>query len=124
TNSPAYPASPSLSDLLPSFSGPVNWAQNYGTRVRGFITAPNTGIYQFWIASDDYSELWFSTNANPTNASLIASVSGWTNPQIWNSYSSQQSAPFNLQAGQRYYIEARHKQGGGGDNLAVGWAMP
>jgi hypothetical protein len=124
TNNPAYPASPSLSDQLPSFNGPVNWALNYGTRVRGFITAPLTGAYRFWISSDDNSELWFSTNANPTNASLIASVPGWTNPQIWTNYSSQHSVPINLQAGQRYYIEARHKQGGGGDNLAVGWAMP
>ena len=124
TNSPAYPNSPSLSDQLPSFNGPVNWAQNYGARVRGFITAPLTGAYRFWIASDDNSELWFSTNASPTNASLIASVTAWTNPQVWNEYSSQASATITLLAGQPYYIEARHKQGGGGDNLAVGWAMP
>ncbi len=124
TSNAAYPDYPNLSDQLPSFCGPVNWAQNYGTRVRGFITAPNTGAYQFWIASDDNSELWFSTNANPANASLIASVPGSTSAQVWNTYASQQSAPFNLQAGQRYYIEARHKQGGGGDNLSVGWAMP
>ena len=124
TTNPAYPNSPSLSDPVPSFNGPVNWAVNYGTRVRGFITAPNTGAYQFWIASDDNSELWFSTNASPANATLIASVPAWTPAQDWNEYSSQQSAPFNLQAGQQYYIEARHKQGGGGDNLAVGWAMP
>jgi hypothetical protein len=124
TGSPAYPGSPSLSDQLPSFNGPVNWAQNYGARVRGFITAPNTGTYQFWISSDDNSELWFSTNANPANASLIASVPGWTSPQVWNTYASQQSVPINLQSGQIYYIEARHKQGPGGDNLAVGWSMP
>jgi len=124
TNNPAYPASPNLSDQLPSFNGPVNWAQNYGARVRGFITAPLTGTYEFWIASDDNSELWFSANTNPASATLIASVPGWTNPQIWNTYASQQSAPVTLQAGQRYYIEARHKQGPGGDNLSVGWAMP
>jgi len=124
TSNAAYPGYPSLSDPLPSFNGPVNWAQNYGARVRGYITAPNTGAYQFWIASDDNSELWFSTNASPANARLIASVPGFTSAQAWTVYASQQSTPFNLQAGQQYYIEARHKQGGGGDNLAVGWAMP
>ena len=124
TSSPLYPAYPSLTDQLPSFCGPVNWAQNYGTRVYGYVTAPNTGAYQFWIAGDDTSELWFSTNANPANAGLIASVPGYTAPQVWNTYASQQSVPFTLQAGQRCYLEARHKQGGGGNNLAVGWAMP
>jgi hypothetical protein len=124
TNSPNFPTNPSGSALLPSFVAPVNWGVNYGSRVRGFITAPLTGSYVFWIASDDNGELWLSTNASPTNATLIASVPGWTNPEIWNLYSQQQSAPVNLIAGQKYYIEARHQQGGGGDNLAVGWAMP
>jgi hypothetical protein len=124
TNSPNFPNNPSGSALLPSFVAPVNWGVNYGSRVRGFITAPLTGSYVFWIASDDNGELWLSTNASPTNATLIASVPGWTNPQIWNVYSSQKSASVNLIAGQKYYIEARHQQGSGGDNLAVGWAMP
>ena len=43
TNNANYPDNPSGSALLPSFVGPVNWAVNYGTRVRGFITAPTTG---------------------------------------------------------------------------------
>ena len=124
TNNANYPNNPSGSALLPSFVGPVNWADNYGTRVRGFITAPLTGSYVFWIASDDNSALWLSTNASPTNATVIASVPGWTNPQIWNVYASQQSAPVNLVAGQKYYIQAIQKEGSGGDNLAVGWAMP
>ena len=124
TNNPSYPNNPTGSALLPSFVGPVNWADNYGTRVRGFITAPLTGSYVFWIASDDNGALWLSTNASPTNATLIASVPGWTNPEIWNVYASQQSAPVKLVAGQQYYIQAIQKEGGGGDNLAVGWAMP
>ena len=124
TNSPNFPNSPSGSALLSSFVAPLNWGVNYGSRVRGFITAPLTGNYVFWIASDDNGELWLSPNSSPTNTSLIASVPGWTNPDIWNVYSSQQSAPVHLVAGQKYYIEARHQQGGGGDNLSVGWAMP
>jgi hypothetical protein len=37
---------------------------------------------------------------------------------------SQQSAKITLEAGKRYYIEALMLQGGGGDNLAVGWQLP
>jgi hypothetical protein len=119
-----YPANPSGNSLLSSFEAPINWAVNYGTRVRGYITAPNTGTYVFWISSDDNSELWLSTNDNPANKSLIASVPDWTNPREWTKYSQQQSASITLTAGQKYYVEALQKDGGGGDNLAVGWAKP
>src|SRR6185369_14339551 len=42
----------------------------------------------------------------------------------WNKYASQQSAPISLVAGQGYYIEARMKEGGGGDHLSVAWKVP
>jgi hypothetical protein len=124
TNSPNYPNNPSGSDYIPTFETPQNWADNYGTRVRGYITAPDTGTYVFWISSDDNGELWLSTNDNPANKSLIASVPDWTNPLEWNKYSQQQSAGISLTAGQKYYVEALQKEYGGGDNLAVGWAKP
>ena len=117
-------AAPNLTDTLPSFEAPTNWADNYGTRLRGYITAPVTGSYTFWIASDDNSELWLSTNDNPANKVSIASVPDWTDSRQWNKFPSQKSAAITLTAGQRYYVEALQKEGGGGDNLAVGWAKP
>jgi hypothetical protein len=119
-----YPNNPSGHDLLGAFEAPTDWADNYGTRVRGFVTAPNTGSFVFWIASDDSSELWLSTNDVPANARRIAYVSGWTTSHEWNKYSSQKSTPINLIAGQKYYVEALQKEAAGGDNLAVGWAKP
>lgn len=124
TNSTAFPNNPDGSNYLASFEAPINWADNYGTRIRGYITAPNSGTFVFWISSDDNSELFVSTDSNPTNRSLVASVSGWTNPREWNKYPEQQSAGIHLIAGHAYYIEALHKEGGGGDNVAVGWAKP
>jgi hypothetical protein len=124
TNNANFPASPSGSGQIATFEAPVNWALNYGQRVRGFITAPASGTYVFWISSDDDSELFLSTDVTPANKKLVASVTGWTNPREWSKYSSQQSAGINLTAGQQYYVEALHKQGAGGDNLAVGWALP
>ena len=115
---------PNTTDTLPSFEAPTNWAENYGTRLRGYITAPATGSYTFWIASDDKSELWLSTNDNPVNKVNIASVSLWTNPREWTKLSSQKSVAINLTQGQRYYVEALQKEGGNQDHLAVGWATP
>ena len=115
---------PSGTGSLPSFEAPSNWGENYGQRVRGFLVAPTTGAYVFWIASDNNSELWLSSDASASKRSKIASVSGWAPPRSWLVMPSQKSAPVNLVAGTTYYIEALHKEGGGGDSLAVGWSRP
>ena len=124
TSSPNFPEHPDGTNILTSFESPANWADNFGERVRGFLTPPSTGAYVFWIASDDNGELWLSTNDDPAQRTLIASVHDWTGSEEWNKFASQKSAPISLLAGTRYYIEALHKEGGGGDNLAVGWARP
>ena len=115
---------PNLTDMLPSFETATDWADNYGTRMRGYITAPVTGNYIFWIAGDNNSELWLSSDENPGNKANIAQVPEWTNSREWNKYSTQKSATRPLTQGQRYYVEALQKEGTGGDNLAVGWAKP
>ena len=77
-----------------------------------------------WIASDDNSELWLSTDTSPANATEIAYVPGWTSSRAYTWYSQQKSAAISLVAGQSYYIEALQKEGGGGDNLSVAWRLP
>jgi hypothetical protein len=124
TADPRYPGNPSGSELLSSFEGPVNWADNYGSRLSGWLVPPKSGDYTFWIASDDDSELWLSTDLDPNHAEVIASVSGWTGPQEWENMPSQKSASVTLQAGQKYYIQALQKEGTGGDNVAVAWQPP
>jgi len=124
TSSPNFPDYPSASNQIATFEAPINWADNYGTRIRGYITPAITGSYVFWISSDDASELWLSTSDDPDTKTLIASVPGWTNSREWNKYPSQQSAPIGLVAGQQYYVEALHKEAQGGDNVAAGWAKP
>lgn len=106
------------------FEGVPNHGDNYAERFRGYICAPQTGQYTFWIASDDDGELWLSTNENPANKVRIAYVSGYTTIRQWDKYPSQKSALINLTAGQRYYIEVLHKEETGGDNISVGWQLP
>jgi hypothetical protein len=124
TSHPNYPDNPSSTSSLTSFEIPVNAMDNYGTRVRGYLNPPSSGTYKFWIASDDSSELRLSTTADPANAVRIAYVNGWTNSREWTKYAEQASANISLTSGQRYYIEALQKEGGGGDNLAVSWSGP
>ena len=121
---------------------PGNWADNYGTQIPGFFYPPTTGDYVFWICSDDTSELYLSPDSDPANKKLIAKESSYSDPRQYDTSaggsdptmkdSSQFTgtqwptkdpnsggAEITLQAGKAYYIEARHKEGTGGDNLSV-----
>ena len=115
---------PSSASQLTAFEGPKDAADNYGSRIRGYICAPQTGSYTFWLATDDAGELWLSTDDNPDNKVRIAYVNGWTNYQEFGKYPTQKSTPITLQAGKKYYVEALQKEGGGGDNLSVQWQLP
>ena len=123
-NSPNYPLNPSYTSELTQFQAPINVADNYGARISGYLCPPESGTYYFWLSGDDHSQLNLSTDENPANVQNIASFVGWTSPQQWNKFPEQKSVGISLQAGKTYYIEAFVKEGGGGDNLAVGWRRP
>jgi PA14 domain len=122
--STAWPNGPGTVGTVSSFESPQNAGDNFGERLRGYITAPTTGDYTFWIAGDDQCELRLSTDAHPGRATVIAKVSASTAYRAWNTAAEQKSALIRLTAGTRYYIEARHKEGTGGDHLSVGWQGP
>ena len=124
TNDPDYPDNPDGNNVLPSLEAPTNVLNTYGVRLQAYIVPPETGVYTFWLASDDDGELWLSTSDDPQDVQQIAYVNGWTSPRQWTKFSSQQSAPVTLVAGQRYYINALMKDNRGGDNLAIGWTRP
>ncbi|MCJ7729031.1 MAG: Ig-like domain-containing protein [Sedimentisphaerales bacterium] len=124
TSSANYPDNPTGKGLLTNLEGPTDWANNYGTRIRGYLHPLTTGNYTFWIASDDNGELWLSTDDSPANAARIAYVLEWTNSREWNKDPNQQSLPISLTAGQKYYVEVLQKEGSGGDNVAVAWQGP
>jgi len=117
-----YPSNPTVSDELTSFNSP-EYGDDYGGRLHGWLHVPLAGEYTFWVAGDDQTELWLSTDDDPANAVLIASVPEYANPQEWEKYPSQQSQPITLQA-DRYYIMALWKEGGGGDHCAAAWQGP
>jgi hypothetical protein len=129
-NLATFPNGPDQSELRTSLEGPTNWRDYYGTRVRGYLYPPATGDYTFWIASDDQSQLWLSTDENPANAVQIAGVEGWVPPRDFDNTGGgvggpgQKSGAITLENGRRYYIEVLYSEGWGGDNLAVAWQGP
>jgi hypothetical protein len=126
TGNANYPNNPTGSEFVDLFEGPVDWSDNYGSRLRGWLFPPATGDYTFWLATDDGGQLWLSTDVDPANKVMIASVSGWVGSRDFDNNSgqggtNQKSAAISLEAGKVYYIEAMMKEGGGGDNIAVAW---
>src|SRR6266571_3099873 len=124
TNSADFPNNPSTQEVLTAFEAPTDVDEDYGQRLTAYVVAPTSGNYLFWIASDDNSTLFLSTDDTPARKRVVAYVPGWTSSREWTKYSQQQSSAISLVAGQRYYIEALMKEGGGGDNLAVRWQLP
>ena len=121
---PNYPDMPNSTTLRTDFEAPTNIGSNYGNRMRAYVTAPATGNFRFYIASDDNGSLLVSPDTDPANAVEVATVPQWTNSREWNKFPEQMSAEIALIEGEQYYVEALSKEAGGGDNLAVGWSGP
>lgn len=79
--------------------------ENYGIRMTGWLIPPVSGDYTFWIASDDTSELWLSTDDDPTNKGIVCNCSSSVQPREWNVNSEQRCSIIQLLAGQAYYYE-------------------
>lgn len=134
-SSPYYPNAPHTTlntttfDSTPITGGDLNNVPafagiggNYGASLSGWITPTVTTNYYFFIASDDASELFLSSDANPANAVSIAVEStcchGFQEPGFETT-----SAPQLLTAGVSYFIRALQVEGGGGDYVRVAWKM-
>lgn len=120
-----------------TFEAPLNVADNYVQRISGFFTPATTDDYVFFLASDDDSDLFLSTDDTPANKHLIAKEASWSNSRQYvavgggastiedkrsDSFTASEwpgGTTIHLTAGTRYYIEADHHEGGGGDDLSV-----
>jgi hypothetical protein len=69
----------SQTNNLGNLEGITNFGDNYGERVRGYLIAPATGHYYFWIAGNSAAELWVSNDKEPANgrSSPISNQPGW-----------------------------------------------
>jgi uncharacterized protein (DUF1800 family) len=115
---------PSFTNTLGSLEGITNFGVNYGERVRGYLTAPATGNFYFWISGSDAAELWVSNDDEPVNKLRRAAVPSGTGFRQWNVQPNQRSGWLSMVAGQKYYLEVLHKAGaGGGDHWSVGWML-
>lgn len=126
--SPLFPRFPSHRRFITDFTAEYKETE-FGERIFGYIHSKVNGFYQFAISSDDTSELWLSTDIDPKNARLIATVFspkgiGFTKNGDFKKYPTQISRKILLKAGRKYYIEVLHKQAKGKSHLQVLWKKP
>ncbi len=138
--------SPNFTYTTPQFEGPSGIGNgngptiDYAQRISGFFVPPTNGLYTFFTDSDDDSDLFVSTDANPANKRLVAQELGWSGVRNWVSAGGGGSTtgqkrsdqwtpdggvtvPYNsgisLNGGQMYYIEQVHHNGAAGGTHAT-----
>src|SRR5688572_5506920 len=124
TVSATFPDSPARVFYMPSFDTRTVYRDdthdNYGGRLSGFVTATESGEYEFFLRSDDASQLWFSPDENPANLQLIAEETTFGGP-FEETGAPETSQSIGLIAGQRCAIAVLYKEGTGGDYAQVAW---
>jgi uncharacterized protein (DUF1800 family) len=120
-----FPNSPDERFQLRSSEITSNTGDNYGMLLRGYVHPPVSGVYRFNLASDDWSEVYLSTDRTPEKKELLGFVPDATDYYEWRKFPDYQlSRPVSLTKGQSYYIEIRYKEGGWRDHLALAWLCP
>lgn len=129
----ANPASPSLTFYLAGPNLPDQGIDNYGAEITGWVKPTVTGDYDFFLTSDDASELFLNpvsagsgtnTLPNPVTDAAIAWEYGNSNPFAEPGTASRTTAsPIHLEAGKLYGLSVLFKEGGGGDYVRVAWRL-
>lgn len=114
----------------------ANRGNYYGERLRGTLTATETGWHTFWITGDNQASLSLSIDSRKFQKRLIASVGSeefaffggstgvGTDLSNYDYLPSQKSAPIYLTASQEYFIEILHAETEGRDHVSVAWQTP
>jgi len=92
-------------------------------RLRGFITAPVTGSYKFFLGGDDEAEFWLSNSDQYNDLWKRSTLSSGTTAGSWTG--AAVSDLLHLIAGRRYYFEVRSRNSGAPDGFVeLGWIKP
>ncbi|HEX2749691.1 MAG TPA: DUF1800 family protein [Verrucomicrobiales bacterium] len=125
-NAVPFHTAPSATSSLTILETPDNTGDNYGERIRGYITAPVDGLYTFFLSTDENAELWISASEEPGRRLKRAWVSAGNDigDDVWDSQPGQKSVTMRMSGGDRYYFETLRRETTGNDHLAVAWLKP
>lgn len=116
-----YPHNPDQISILTKFEAPKNYGEKIATRIEGYFEATQTGYYHFELCADHSAKLFVSSSSNPADKEEIVKVEQPTGQD----YSKCKSAYGSyFRAGNKYYIEAVHKESSGDDYITVRASEP
>ena len=119
-NDARFPAEPEVVAGALAFNSRTVYADDsheaYGGVIEGVYTAPEGGDFDFFLRSDDGSELLISTDDKPENLGVVAFESGCCEPGAGDETTA---TPVTLVKGKKYLLRAVYKEGGGGDYVQV-----
>jgi len=125
-----YPAKPDHSTLIDNMDL-SDEGENYGCRLRGYLTASDNGPHTFYVSSNDTCILYLAESKDKFTKHVVARTFGGT---AWRSYDrlrAQQSEPVQLTKGRKYYVELLFKRGARQENpenqrdhSSVAWKRP
>ncbi|WP_337045157.1 LamG-like jellyroll fold domain-containing protein [Emticicia sp. 17c] len=95
----------------------------YVNRLSGYICPPKNGDYTFYIKTDEWAELWISTDEDPAHKRLIARCVGYADNFI-NRPWEQRSLGVTLTKGRSYYFEVILKDEINSLDAEVAWQVP
>jgi len=139
---------PTITDKLTSlqtqgFDGDtsaVDYASDFGERIRGFIKAPESGVYRVLVSGDNQVQFYLSTDDK--NDAIAAAITECKNVArgepcpaataenkdhtLRTSFmeAAQTSKPISLVAGSYYFFDWYHREGQGRTHALVKWAKP
>ena len=97
----------------------TGFGDNYGIVIKGVLTAPETGQFDFFVRSDDASQFFLNESGaaapDPVLDLWIAEETGCCNPFQEPGAVQTTQAPISLTAGREYGFVFVVKEGGGGD---------
>lgn len=117
-------SAPSRDDELGFPWIPQNWGNNYGQVFKGYLRAPVTGEYRFWLSVDEEARLFLGSSSDKFSARKRID---FKNSQSFGAgefgaLRGQASSAIRLEAGERYYFELHHKELGGPDFVKLVWS--
>lgn len=126
TSNANYPNNPSTTSYLTNFETEKNIGDNYGARLRGYVTIPVTGVYKFHILGDDAAQVLFSSSGNPAATVSILNLTSYKGLNTDGTYNWNNAVNYGptatLTAGTKVYFDLLFKESSGGDYCVLGWS--
>ncbi len=116
-----FPKSPDITLPVYKVQSPVNFDNDMGGKLSGFISVPSSDTVVFNITGDDKVQFYLSSDDNPANKVLLAYTNGYTNIEDHTKYPEQTTDSLLLEANLHYYFELIYAERTGGDHATLYW---